>query len=103
MKKIKIKVGDKVQVMSGEHKGKQGSVLKIAKDKNKAIVEGVNLVKKHEKPSASNPQGGIKEMEAPVHISNLSLLTKDGEPTRVGYKFEDGKKLRFSKKTNEVI
>ncbi|GGE23856.1 50S ribosomal protein L24 [Psychroflexus planctonicus] len=103
MKKFKIKVGDKVQVLAGEHKGQQGSVQKILRDKSKAIVEGVNLVKKHEKPSATNPQGGIKEMEAPIHISNLSLLTKDGETTRVGYKMEDGKKLRFSKKTNEVI
>lgn len=103
MKKIKIKVGDKVQVLAGEHKGQQGAVQKISKDKSKAIIEGVNLVKKHEKPSATNPQGGIKEMEAPIHISNLSLLTKDGQPTRVGYKFEDGKKLRYAKKTNEVI
>lgn len=103
MKKFKIKVGDKVQVLSGEHKGQQGSVQKILRDKSKAIVEGVNLVKKHEKPSASNPQGGIKEKEASIHISNLSLLTKEGDTTRVGYKMEDGKKLRFSKKTNEVI
>lgn len=103
MKKIKLKVGDKVQVLAGEHKGQQGSIQKILKDKTKAIVEGVNLVKKHEKPSASNPQGGIKEKEAAIHISNLSLLTKEGNTTRVGYKFEDGKKLRYAKKTNEVI
>jgi large subunit ribosomal protein L24 len=103
MKKFNIKVGDKVQVLAGEHKGQQGSVQKILREKSKAIVEGINLVKKHEKPSASSPQGGIKEKEAPIHISNLSLLTKDGKPTRVGYKFEDGKKVRFSNKTNEVI
>ena len=103
MKKFKIKVGDKVQVLAGEHKGQQGTVQKILKDKDKAVVEGVNLVKKHQKPSASSPQGGIKEMEAPIHISNLSLLTKDGNTTRVSYIFEDGKKVRVSNKTKEVI
>lgn len=103
MKKFKLKVGDNVQVTSGEHKGKQGNIQKILKDKDRVIVEGVNLVKKHMKPSATNPQGGIKEMEAPIHISNVSLLTKDGKTTKVGYRMEDGKKVRFSKKTNEVI
>ena len=73
------------------------------KDKNKAIVEGVNMVKKHTKPSAQNPQGGIVEKEAPIHISNLSLLTSKGETTRVGYKMEGDKKVRFSTKSNEVI
>ena len=72
-------------------------------EKNKAIVEGVNMISKHEKPSAANPQGGIVKKEAPIHISNLSLLTKDGEATRVGYKMEGDKKVRFSKKSNEVI
>lgn len=103
MKKFKLKIGDNVEVISGEHRGKQGNIQKILKDKNRVIVEGVNLVKKHMKPSATNPQGGIKEMEAPVHISNVSLLTKEGKPTKIGYRFEDGKKVRFSKKTNEVI
>ena len=71
---------------------------------NKAIVEGVNLVKKHQKPSANNPQGGIVEKEAAIHISNLSLIDpKSGEATRVGYRMDDGKKVRFSKKSNEVI
>ena len=72
-------------------------------EKNKAIVEGVNMISKHEKPSAANPQGGIVKKEAPIHISNLSLLTKDGETTRVGFKMEGDKKVRFSKKSNEVI
>ena len=76
---------------------------KVLIEKNKAIVEGVNMISKHEKPSASNPQGGIKEKEAPIHISNLSLIDKNGDTTRVGYREEDGKKVRFSKKSNEVI
>ncbi|WP_163517577.1 50S ribosomal protein L24 [Gelidibacter japonicus] len=101
--KFKIKSGDTVQVIAGDHKGTEGKVVKILKDKNKAIVEGVNMVKKHTKPSAQNPQGGIVEKEAPIHISNLSLLTKKGETTRVGYRMEGDKKVRFSKKSNEVI
>ncbi|PZD77555.1 50S ribosomal protein L24 [Mesonia sp. K7] len=103
MTKIKIKSGDTVRVIAGEHKGKEGKVQKVFIDKNKAIVEGVNLVSKHQKPSATNPQGGIKEVEAPIHISNLSLLDKDGNTTRVGYRIEGDKKVRFSKKSNEVI
>ena len=103
MTKFKIKTGDTVQVITGDNKGTEGKVLKIFKDKNKAVVEGVNMVKKHTKPSAKNPQGGIVEKEAPIHISNLSLLTKKGETTRVGYKMEGDKKVRFSKKSNEVI
>ena len=103
MTKLKIKTGDTVRVMAGDHKGQEGKVQKILRDKNKAIVEGVNTVSKHEKPSASNPQGGIVKKEAPVHISNLSLVDKKGDATRVGYKTEDGKKVRFSKKSNEVI
>ena len=103
MSKIKLKVGDQVRVLAGESKGKEGKILKISKDRTRAIVEGANLVKKHQKPSATNPQGGIKEMEATLHISNLSLLTKDGKTTRVGYQMQEGKKVRISKKTNEVI
>lgn len=103
MKKLKIKTGDTVIVTSGDHKGQKGTVQKVFLDKNKAIVEGINVVSKHEKPSASNPQGGISKKEAPIHISNLSLIDKNGEPTRVGYRMEDGKKVRYSKKTNEVI
>ena len=103
MTKLKIKTGDNVRVIRGDHKGAEGKVVRVFRDKNKAIVEGVNIVKKHAKPSAQNPQGGIIEKEAPIQISNLSLLTSKGETTRVGYKFEDGKKVRFSKKSNEVI
>ena len=103
MAKLKIKTGDTVKVITGDHKGSEGKVLTISKDKQKAIVEGVNMVKKHTKPSAQNPQGGIVEKEAAIQISNLSLLTKDGKTTRVGFRMEGDKKVRFSKKSNEVI
>ena len=103
MNKLKIKSGDTVRIIAGDHKGQEGKVQKILREKNKAIVEGVNMVSKHEKPSASNPQGGIVKKEAPLHISNLSLIDKKGDITRVGFKTEDGKKVRFSKKSNEVI
>ena len=103
MTKLKIKSGDTVRVIAGDHKGSEGKVLKVLVDKNKAIVEGVNMVKKHTKPSAQSPQGGIVEKEAAIQISNLSLLTSNGETTRVGYRMEGDKKVRFSKKSNEVI
>lgn len=103
MNKLKIKTGDTVRVIAGDHKGQEGKVQKILREKNKAIVEGVNTVSKHEKPSASNPQGGIVKKEAALHISNLSLIDKKGDTTRIGYRTEDGKKVRFSKKSNEVI
>ncbi|MCO5725241.1 50S ribosomal protein L24 [Robiginitalea marina] len=102
--KIRIKSGDTVRVTAGDHKGSEGKVVRILRDKNKAIVEGVNVVSKHEKPSAQNPQGGIVKKEAPIHVSNLSLIDpKSGEVTRVGYEVRDGKKVRVSKKSNEVI
>lgn len=103
MGKLKIKTGDTVRVISGDHKGSEGKIVKVLLEKNKVIVEGVNMVKKHMKPSAQSPQGGIVEKEASIQISNLSLLTSKGETTRIGYKMEEGKKVRFSKKSNEVI
>jgi large subunit ribosomal protein L24 len=104
MEKLKIKSGDTVVVTAGDHKGSEGRVMRVILEKNKAIVEGVNMVSKHEKPSAENPQGGIQKKEAPIHISNLSLIDpKSGEATRVGYRMEDGKKVRFTKKSNQVI
>jgi len=103
MAKLKIKTGDTVKVIAGDHKGQEGKIQVVFAEKNKAIVEGVNMISKHEKPSAANPQGGIVKKEAPIHISNLSLLTKDGETTRIGFKMEGDKKVRFSKKSNEVI
>jgi large subunit ribosomal protein L24 len=103
MGKIKIKTGDKVRVIAGAHKGAEGEVKQVLREDNKAIVDGVNLVKKHAKPSAQNPQGGIQEKEAPIQISNLSLLTSDGQTTRVGYRMEGDQKVRYAKKSNEVI
>ena len=103
MSKIKFKNGDKVRVIAGDHKGTEGEIVTLIREKNKAIVSGVYVVKRHTKPNAQNPQGGIKEKEAPIAISNLSLLTAEGQTTRIGYRMEDGKKVRVSRKTNEVI
>ena len=102
MVKFKIKVGDTVKVIAGDDKGSEGKVVKIIKDKSRAIVEGVNLVAKHTKPSAQNPQGGIIRKEASIHISNLSLM-ENGEAVRVGYKVEGRTKTRISKKTKNAI
>ncbi len=103
--KIKIRKGDLVQVISGESKGKQGKVLEVLVDANRAIVEGANIIKKHAKPSAANPNGGIIEREAAIHISNLAFVDpKNGKPTRVGRKVnEDGKIVRVAKKSGEEI
>ena len=103
MGKLKIKTGDTVRVIAGDHRGSEGKVLTVFIDKNKAIVEGVNMIKKHMKPNAQNPQGGIVEKEAALQISNLSLINSKGEATRVGYRMEEGKKVRYAKKSNEVI
>jgi len=102
MTKFKIKSGDTVKVIAGDHKGSEGKVLQILRDKNRAIVEGVNLVSKHTKPSAQNPQGGIVKKEASIAISNLAL-SEDGEAVRVGYRMEGDKKVRFSKKSDKAI
>ncbi|WP_438965935.1 50S ribosomal protein L24 [Flavobacterium sp.] len=104
MTKLKVKSGDLVRVIAGDHKGEEGKILTIQREKNKAIVEGVNMVSKHTKPSATNPQGGIVKKEAAIHISNLSLIDpKSKEATKVGYKQEGDKKVRFSKKSNQVL
>ncbi|QEE49413.1 50S ribosomal protein L24 [Flavobacterium alkalisoli] len=104
MIKLKIKSGDTVRVIAGDHKGSEGKVLKVLREKNKAIVEGVNMVSKHTKPSASNPQGGIVKKEAPIHISNIALVDpKTKETTRTGVRTEGDKKVRFSKKSNQVL
>ena len=102
MIKIKIKTGDTVRVIAGDHKGEEGKIAKIFVAKNKAIVEGVNMISKHTKPSADNPQGGIVKKEAALHISNLMLVEK-GVTTRVGYRMEGDKKVRYSKKSKEVL
>ena len=104
MIKLKIKAGDIVRVIAGDHKGSEGKVLKVDREKNKAIVEGVNMVSKHTKPSAKSPQGGIVKKEAPIHISNLALIDpKSKSATKVGIKVEGDKKVRFSKKSNQVV
>jgi len=104
MIKLKIKSGDTVTVIAGDHKGSEGKVVSVDREKNKAIVEGVNMVSKHTKPSAKNPQGGIVKKEAPIHISNLALLDpKSKKATKVGIKTEGEKKVRFSKKSNQVL
>ena len=105
MTKLHIKKNDTVIVLAGEDKGKTGKVLKMLVDKQRAIVEGVNIVSKSAKPSAKHPQGGIVKVEAPIHISNLSLIDpKSQKPTRIAIKVnEDGKKVRIAKKSGEEI
>ena len=104
MKKLHIKKGDTVYVNSGNDKGKTGKVLTMIKDKDRVIVEGVNMVSKHTKPNAKQPQGGIIKQEAGIHISNVQLIDPvQNKPTRVGYKFVDGKKIRYAKKSGEEI
>jgi large subunit ribosomal protein L24 len=102
--KLHIKKGDKVMVMAGDDKGKTGSVLQVIPHKNLAVVEDVNLAKKHMKPSNEKPEGGIHEIAVPVHISNLMLIDpKTGNPTRIGRKLVDGKNMRYSKSSGEII
>lgn len=105
MSKLHIKKGDTVYVLAGEDKGRKGRVLSVDADKNRAVVEGINIVSKSTKPSAKHPQGGIIKMEAPINISNLALLDpKSGKPTRVGIRIcENGEKVRYAKKSGEEI
>ncbi|MBQ0120569.1 MAG: 50S ribosomal protein L24 [Bacteroidales bacterium] len=105
MAKLHIKKDDTVFVLAGEDKGKTGRVLSIDAKKNRAIVEGINMVSKSTKPNAKNPQGGIVKMEAPIHMSNLNVVDpKTKKATRVGFKFnEKGEKIRYSKKSGEEI
>ena len=105
MSKLHIKKGDTVYVNAGNDQGKTGRVLRVLVSKNRAVVEGLNMVSKSAKPSAKHPQGGIIKMEAPIHVSNLNLLDpKSGKPTRVGRrKNEEGKTVRYSKKSGEEI
>lgn len=104
MAKLKVKKGDKVVVLAGRDKGKSGEILKVFPDENRALVQGVNLVRRHQKQSASQ-EGGIITKEAAIHISNLAIEDpKDGSPTRVGFKvLEDGRKVRFAKRSGELI
>jgi len=103
-KKFKIRKGDEVIVVSGRDKGKKGSILRVLRQDDRVLVDGVNMVKRHTRPSGSQP-GGIVEKEAPIHVSNIALADpKDGTATRVGYRFlEDGRKVRFAKRSGEVV
>jgi large subunit ribosomal protein L24 len=102
--KMHIKKGDTVIVRSGEDKGKKGRVIEVVPDQMRAMVEGVNIISRHTKPSAKNTQGGIVKKEALVHVSKLALIdSKSGKATRVGRRNENGKSVRYSKKSNEVI
>ena len=99
-----VKKGDKVKVISGKDKGQVGTILEAYPKKDRVLVEGVNMIKKHSKPSNDNPQGGIITKEAPIHVSNVMQLDpKTGEPTRVGYKMVDNKKVRIAKKSGEPL
>ena len=106
---FRLKKNDKVKVVSGNHKGKEGKILKLFPEKNRVIVEGVNIIKRHTKPNQKNPQGGITQKESPIHISNIMLIDpKSNEPTRIGMQViesEDGKKkrMRYGKKSGEII
>ena len=104
MKKFNIKKGDTVYVNAGNDKGKTGKVLSVIPAKDRVIVEGINLVSKHTKPNAKQPQGGIIKQESGIHVSNLQLIDpQSGKPTRVGHKVVDGKKIRYAKKSGEEI
>ena len=104
MNKLRIKNGDNVIVLAGNDKGKTGKVLSVDPAKDRAVVEGVNMVSKHTKPNSKQPQGGIIKKEAGIHISNLNLIDpQSGKPTRVGYRIEGDKKIRIAKKSGEEI
>ena len=99
MSKLHVKKGDTVLVLSGNDKGKQGKVMSVDVEKQRAIVEGVRIISKHTRPNTEHPQGGIIKQEAPIHISNLMVVDKSGKPTRIGRKRdENGKLVRYSKK-----
>ena len=99
----KIKKGYRVVLLAGRDKGKQGEVLRVWPKEDRVLVSGLNLVKRHTKPTQGDPQGGIKTKEAPVHVSNVAFVDSDGKPTRVGFRTEGDKKVRFAKSTGEVI
>ena len=104
-RKLNIKKGDTVMVIAGDSKGQQGRVLDVDIEKEKILVEGVNMVSKHTRPTNKTPKGGIVQKEAPIHISNLKVIDASGKPTRVGRKIDEktNKMVRYSKKTGEVI
>jgi len=99
----KIKKGDQVVILAGKEKGRQGSVLRVLPKEDRVVVEGLNMVQRHTRPSQGDPQGGIKHKEAPLHVSNVAVVDSKGKPTRVGFRMEGDKKVRFAKTTGEVI
>jgi len=99
----KIKKGDRVVVLTGKDKGRQGSVSKVFPKESRVLVAGLNMVQRHTRPSQGDPQGGIKNKEAPLHVSNVALVDSKGKPTRVGFRMDGDKKVRFAKTTGEVI
>lgn len=102
--KLHVKKGDNVKIISGKDKGKEGTVLQAYPAKSRVLVEGINMVKKHAKPSQANPQGGILNQEASIHVSNVMVIDPStNEPSRVGYKTENGKKVRIAKKSGESL
>ena len=98
-----IKKGDRVQVLAGKDKGRQGNVLKVLPKEDRVVVEGLNMVQRHTRPTQSDPQGGIKNKEAALHISTVAIVDSKGKPTRVGFRVEGDKKVRVAKTTGEVI
>jgi large subunit ribosomal protein L24 len=99
----KIKKGDRVVILAGKDKGRQGAVLKILPKDNRVVVEGLNMVQRHTRPTQSDPQGGIKHKEASLHLSNVAVVDSNGKPTRVGFRVDGDKKVRIAKTTGEVI
>ena len=99
----KIKKGDRVVILTGKDKGKQGSVLKVLPKESRVVVEGLNMVQRHTRPSQADPRGGIKHKEAALHVSNVACVDSKGKPTRVGFRVDGDKKVRFAKTTGEVI
>ena len=99
----KIKKGDRVVLLTGKDKGRTGNVTKVMPKDSRVVVSGLNMVQRHTRPSQGDPQGGIKHKEASVHVSNVAIVDSNGKPTRVGFKVEDGKKIRVAKTTGEVI
>jgi ribosomal protein L24, bacterial/organelle len=99
----KIKKGDRVVVLTGKDKGRQGSVLRVLPKEDRVVVEGLNMVQRHIRPTQMDPQGGIKNKEAAIHISNVAVVDSNGKPTRVGFRVEGDKKVRVAKTTGEVI
>jgi large subunit ribosomal protein L24 len=99
----KIKKGDRVVLLTGKDKGRTGSVTKVMPKDSRVVISGLNMVQRHTRPSQGDPQGGIKHKEASVHVSNVAIVDSNGKPTRVGFKVEDGKKVRVAKTTGETI